>query len=117
MGTLETTTTASAAVNPAYAIASFQAMADALGYLPVQDEQRAEGYAYLPAPVLRKSTNQAIQLAAHLKAKGAIFYGAYWCPHCRNQREMFGAEALALIPMIECDARGYGFDGIRCEAT
>merc|ERR1712050_22350 len=70
-----------------------------------------------PAPVLRKSTNQAIQLAAHLKAKGAIFYWAYWCPHCRNQREMFGAEALALIPMIECDARGYGFDGIRCEAA
>ena len=28
-----------------------------------------------------------------LKDKGAIFYGAFWCPHCQNQKKMFGRSA------------------------
>lgn len=43
-------------------------------------------------------------LARHLTAIGAKFYGAYWCPHCTNQKEMFG-RAAALLPYIECDPR------------
>lgn len=43
-----------------------------------------------------------------LKDKGAIFYGAFWCPHCQNTKKLFGSAAEAL-PYIECstpDGRG-----------
>lgn len=43
-----------------------------------------------------------------LKDKGAVFYGAFWCPHCQNQKAMFGKSAK-LLPYVECstpDGRG-----------
>lgn len=36
-----------------------------------------------------------------LKDKNAVFYGAFWCPHCQNQKEMFGKSAK-LLPYVEC---------------
>lgn len=36
-----------------------------------------------------------------LKDKGAVFYGAFWCPHCKNQKAMFGRSAN-LLPYHEC---------------
>lgn len=32
---------------------------------------------------------------------GATFYGAFWCPHCRDQKNMFGTGAQYL-PYVEC---------------
>ncbi len=32
---------------------------------------------------------------------GAKFYGAFWCPHCRNQKTLFGKSSKNL-PYIEC---------------
>lgn len=32
---------------------------------------------------------------------GAKFYGAFWCPHCESQRDMFG-NSKRLLPYIEC---------------
>lgn len=40
-------------------------------------------------------------LAQCLKDKGAIFYGAFWCPHCKQQKEFFGNSAK-LLPYVEC---------------
>lgn len=43
-----------------------------------------------------------------LKDKGAVFYGAFWCPHCQNEKAMFGKSAR-LLPYHECstpDASG-----------
>jgi len=39
--------------------------------------------------------------ATCLKDKGAIFYGAFWCPHCQNQKAMFG-KSKKLLPYVEC---------------
>lgn len=39
--------------------------------------------------------------ATCLGEKGAKFYGAFWCPHCRNQKAMFGKSAT-LLPYVEC---------------
>jgi len=39
--------------------------------------------------------------ATCIKDSGAKFYGAFWCPHCRNQKAMFGKSAKRL-PYIEC---------------
>jgi uncharacterized membrane protein/glutaredoxin len=46
-------------------------------------------------------------LARHLSDTGARFYGAYWCPACREQKRLFGNAASAL-PYVECDAAGAG---------
>jgi len=43
-------------------------------------------------------------LARHLTATGVKLYGAYWCPHCTDQKQMFGKAAVQL-PYVECDAR------------
>ncbi|HWO07081.1 MAG TPA: hypothetical protein VNM40_00685 [Candidatus Paceibacterota bacterium] len=40
-------------------------------------------------------------LAQCLKDKGAVFYGAFWCPHCQTQKQMFGRSA-DLLPYVEC---------------
>lgn len=36
-----------------------------------------------------------------LKDKGAVFYGAFWCPHCQKQKAMFGKSAK-LLNYVEC---------------
>lgn len=45
------------------------------------------------------------QLAEYLSSTGAKMYGAYWCPHCARQKQLFG-NAAQLVPYVECDARG-----------
>jgi uncharacterized membrane protein/glutaredoxin len=44
-------------------------------------------------------------LAEHLEEQGALFYGASWCPHCQEQKKLFGASASRL-PYIECSPAG-----------
>lgn len=36
-----------------------------------------------------------------LEAKGAKFYGAFWCPHCQAQKALFG-KSKSLLPYVEC---------------
>ena len=36
-----------------------------------------------------------------LKDKGALFYGAFWCPHCKNQKALFGG-SQKLLHYVEC---------------
>ena len=36
-----------------------------------------------------------------LKDKGALFYGAFWCSHCQNQKALFGS-SKKYLPYIEC---------------
>lgn len=46
--------------------------------------------------------------ATCLKETGTKFYGAFWCPHCQQQKKMFGSSAKKL-PYIECStANGQG---------
>lgn len=35
----------------------------------------------------------------------AVFYGAFWCPHCADQKALFG-DSVDLLPYVECDANG-----------
>jgi len=44
-------------------------------------------------------------LAEHLEDGGAKFYGAHWCPHCQDQKAVFGAAAKRL-PYVECSPGG-----------
>lgn len=52
------------------------------------------------------SNESQIALAKHLKDVDATMYGAFWCPHCYDQKKLFGVEALNELPYIECDPKG-----------
>ncbi len=36
-----------------------------------------------------------------IKDSGAVFYGAFWCSHCQQQKAMFGS-SVHLLPYVEC---------------
>lgn len=58
-----------------------------------------------------------IALATHLKRVGAKMYGAFWCPHCHNQKQLFGKEAFQQINYIECDPKGKNPKPDLCQAA
>ena len=51
---------------------------------------------------LRDSSPQAVELTNHLRAIGARFYGAWTCPACFKQMNLFGKQAGAELPYVEC---------------
>ena len=61
------------------------------------------------------STTRQKQLAEHLKTQGYLVYGAWWCPHCNTQKELFGVEAIERLPYVECDKEEEGRQ--RCMAA
>lgn len=60
----------------------------------------------LPPVVVSISTPDTEALATHLTATGAKEYGAFWCPHCHEQKELFGKSAAAKLNYVECDPKG-----------
>lgn len=48
-----------------------------------------------------KKTLNLDGFAKCLKDKGAVFYGAFWCPHCQNQKKLFG-QSEKYLPYVEC---------------
>lgn len=57
-------------------------------------------------PVTTKSGEAEIALARHLAQVGVKEYGAYWCPHCYEQKQLFGKPADKELPYIECTPDG-----------
>lgn len=47
------------------------------------------------------STGELDSFATCLKDKKATFYGAFWCPHCQNQKALFGT-SVKKLPYVEC---------------
>ena len=59
------------------------------------------------APVVTTDSSPAAKaLAEHLTADGAVMYSAYWCPHCHDQKQMFGKEASQILNIVECATDG-----------
>ena len=48
------------------------------------------------------STAKALNLSEHLSRIGARFFGAWTCPACVRQMELFGKQAAVLVPYVEC---------------
>ena len=42
------------------------------------------------------------EFASCLKDRGATFYGAFWCPHCKEQKRTLGNSKN--IPYVECSS-------------
>jgi len=52
-----------------------------------------------------RRANRLDGFAKCLTEKHAKMYGAYWCPHCEDQKERFGS-AFDLAPYVECGIKG-----------
>ena len=70
----------------------------------------------MPPAVIALSSPAKIKLAEHLTKEGAIMYNAYWCPHCHDQKEMFGKEATEKLNLVECAKDGINNQRDLCEA-
>jgi len=70
----------------------------------------------MPPAVIAISSPEKIKLAEHLTKEGVVMYNAYWCPHCHDQKEMFGKEAAEKLNLIECAADGFNNKRDLCKA-
>jgi hypothetical protein len=64
---------------------------------------------------LRASSPDQHALSDHLRRRGARFFGAWWCPACFQQKNLFGKEAGNSLPYVECDRSDAG--RARCRAA
>jgi hypothetical protein len=53
----------------------------------------------------RRSHSPLESFAQCLTARGTKMYGAWWCPHCADQKEMF-AESFHYVNYVECSPLG-----------
>lgn len=63
---------------------------------------------------LRKRGNRLDGFAKCLAAKQVKMYGAYWCPHCAEQKEMF-ASSFPYVPYVECGVPGSRDEALVCK--
>ena len=52
------------------------------------------------------SSTEKIKFAKYLTEKNIIMYSAYWCPHCNDQKQLFGKKAVDELTIIECAKDG-----------
>lgn len=68
-------------------------------------------------PAITSTSGQAeIALAKHLTSIGAKMYGAYWCPHCHDQKQLFGQQAWREVTYVECASDGQNAQPDVCAA-
>jgi hypothetical protein len=53
----------------------------------------------------RRTQHKHDALARCLRDHGVKMYGAWWCPHCQDQKEAFGA-SFEYVPYVECGVKG-----------
>ena len=52
-----------------------------------------------------RRANRLDAFAKCLTSKQAKMYGAFWCPHCEDQKDKFGS-AFDYAPYVECGIKG-----------
>lgn len=62
------------------------------------------------------SSPYQIGLAKYLGERGAIMYGSYKCPHCMEQKKLFGA-AFRYVKYVECHPKGENSNPSLCFAN
>lgn len=88
-------------------------------YAPINAPQTAQdtGVGEVGPPVTTVSSTAEIELARHLTKTGAKMYGAYYCSHCYDQKQLFGKEAAKEIPYIECIQGGRNAKPEQCQSA
>src|ERR1700724_1179165 len=51
-----------------------------------------------------------------LAGKQAKMYGLYWCPHCIEQKQMFG-DAFHYVPYVECAIKDSREEATECKVA
>jgi uncharacterized membrane protein len=87
-----------------------------LGWAAAVDRPALETARGVPPAVIASSPPEAIALAEHLSGSGAAMYSAYWCPHCHEQKELFGKQATAKLKVIECAPDGRNSQKALCDS-
>jgi hypothetical protein len=79
---------------------------------PGQTRQRIAVFALLIAAALasayylnHRSEHKYDAFARCLGSRGVKMFGAYWCPHCQEQKEKFAA-SFEYVPYVECGVKG-----------
>lgn len=63
-----------------------------------------------------QAPGQYDDFAKCLTDNGVKMYGAYWCPHCNNQKELFG-NSFKHVTYIECAIQGSNDQTAECKAA
>jgi hypothetical protein len=63
---------------------------------------------------LRKRGSRFDSFAKCVAARQAKMYGAYWCPHCAEQKEMFES-SFQYVPYVECGVPGSRDEAPACK--
>ena len=56
--------------------------------------------------ITTSSSPQKIKFAKFLNENNIVMYSAYWCPHCHDQKQLFGQQAVKELKVIECAQDG-----------
>ena len=80
------------------------------------DRPAAVAEAGRPPAIVRTSSPASLALAEHLTRSGAQIFTAWWCPHCHEQKELFGRQAPAQLKVIECAPDGGGAQVELCKS-
>ncbi|MGB0564740.1 MAG: vitamin K epoxide reductase family protein [Spirulinaceae cyanobacterium] len=67
--------------------------------------------------IVTRSSAAEIALAKYLTQQGIKMYGAYWCPHCSEQKLLFGKQAFAEVDYVECGKDGKNAQVLKCQAA
>lgn len=62
----------------------------------------------------RKPVSVLDGFAKCVKKSGAKMYGAWWCPHCQDQKELFGY-TFQYVNYVECSAPGQRVENDTCK--
>ena len=74
---------------------------------PNRPEAVASGSGVRPACHHREHASLRSPWLSTSPAAGAVMYSAYWCPHCHEQKELFGKEASdQTLKVVECAPDG-----------
>lgn len=57
-------------------------------------------------PITTVSSKETINFAKYLRDNNIVMYSAYWCPHCNDQKQLFGKEAVEELIIVECAKDG-----------
>jgi uncharacterized membrane protein len=87
----------------------------ATGQLPIPEPTEAPQPPY-GWKITTESGPNEIALAKYITSLGGKMYSAFWCPHCYEQKQLFGDTAFREIDNVECDPGGKNPQTQVCQA-
>ena len=56
--------------------------------------------------ITTSSSPEKVEFAKFLNINNVTMYSAYWCPHCHDQKQLFGKKAVKELSIVECAQDG-----------